>query len=138
VSEKNDDFTDTDTDARGPAVVVTGSVIGGFEFTGPFPTISAAAEWYGTSLLGSLKLPCSIVLLKSHDAAQHSDAAYTDGLSAASESKPTLTDEEREAVEWAVEVADSLAECSGAGTGGEPSREAATFRGLLARLGGGQ
>jgi hypothetical protein len=45
----------------------------------------------------------------------------------------TLTDAEREALEWAVEVADSLAECSGAGTGGEPSREADTLRGLLAR-----
>jgi hypothetical protein len=45
----------------------------------------------------------------------------------------TLTDAEREALEWAVELADSLAECSGAGTGGEPSREAATIRGLLAR-----
>jgi hypothetical protein len=45
----------------------------------------------------------------------------------------TLTDEEREALEWAVEVADSLAECSGAGTAAShharPPRSAACSRG---------
>jgi len=53
-----------DVDNRGPAVVVSGTVIGGFEFHGPFPTISAAHEWYEQQFFGGfLKMPASIVLL---------------------------------------------------------------------------
>lgn len=40
-SSANDDTPDL----RGPAVVVRGSVLGGFKFYGPFPTIEAACEW---------------------------------------------------------------------------------------------
>ena len=56
-------------DTRGPAVIVTGSVIGGFTFIGPFPTIEHAAEWQATrSLPGLLGLPAdAIVLLESPD-----------------------------------------------------------------------
>jgi hypothetical protein len=61
------------------------------------------------------------------------DAMLAERDAAPPAGSPTLTDAEREALECAVEVADSLAECSGAGTGGEPSRDAATLRGLLAR-----
>lgn len=49
---------------------------------------------------------------------------------------PALTDAEREVVEWAIEVSDSLADCGATGTGGEESRESAVLRGLLVRLGG--
>ena len=49
-----------------------------------------------------------------------------------------LTDAEREVVEWAIEVSDSLADCGATGTGGEESRESAVLRGLLERLGGGR
>jgi len=51
---------------------------------------------------------------------------------------PTLTDAEREVIEWAIEVSDSLADCGATGTGGEESRESAALRGLLERLGGGR
>ena len=47
-----------------------------------------------------------------------------------------ITDAEREVVEWAIEVSDSLADCGATGTGGEESRESAVLRGLLERLGG--
>jgi len=53
-------------------------------------------------------------------------------------SPPTLTDAERVAIAWAVEVSDSLAECGGAGISpGATNKTSATLRGLLARLGGG-
>ena len=52
--------------------------------------------------------------------------------------QPTLSDAEREVVEWAIEVSDSLADCGATGTGGEESRESAVLRGLLERLGGGR
>lgn len=63
------------------------------------------------------------------------ELSWLDRLIAEAKTPPRLTDAEREALEWAIEIADSLAECSGAGTGGEPSREATTLRGLLARRG---
>ena len=47
---------------------------------------------------------------------------------------PTLTGAERAVLEWAKEVAESLAECEATGTGGRESHEAATLRGLLERL----
>jgi hypothetical protein len=60
----SDESKNNDVDNRGPAVVAFGNVIGGFEFHGPFPTISAAHEWYKQSFFGGvLKMPCSIVLL---------------------------------------------------------------------------
>jgi hypothetical protein len=46
----------------------------------------------------------------------------------------TLTDAERVAIAWAVEVSDSLAECGGAGISpGATNKTSATLRGLLAR-----
>jgi len=66
-----------DCDNRGPAVVVTGSVIGGFEFTGPFPTISAANEWYTQSMLGGIGVRCSIVLLVAPQPGMHVAHAAT-------------------------------------------------------------
>ena len=50
-------------DNRGPAIVVTGSVSVGFEFTGPFESIDAALKWYEQSLFGVVKLPVTISLL---------------------------------------------------------------------------
>lgn len=47
--------------------------------------------------------------------------------------QPTLTAAERQVLEWAVEVSDSLADCGATGTGGEESHESATLRGLLER-----
>lgn len=44
-----------------------------------------------------------------------------------------LTPEELAVVDWAIEAADSLAECSGTGTGGKQSRESAVLRGLRFR-----
>lgn len=53
-------------DLRGPAVIVEGSVIGGFKFIGPFETIEAASQWHDKfSLPGLLGLQVSIVLLES-------------------------------------------------------------------------
>ena len=56
-------------DTRGPAVIVTGSVLGGFTFIGPFTTIEHAAEWHSErSMPGVLGLPAhAIVLLESPD-----------------------------------------------------------------------
>ena len=52
-------------DLRGPAVIVDGSVIGGYTFTGPFDTIEEASEWHATKrLAGYLGLPAAIVLLE--------------------------------------------------------------------------
>jgi len=52
-------------DLRGPAVIVDGSVINGFTFTGPFDTVEAAAEWHATKrLAGYLGLPTTIVILE--------------------------------------------------------------------------
>jgi hypothetical protein len=49
----------------------------------------------------------------------------------------TLTDAERVAIAWAVEVSDSLAECGGAGISpGATNKTSATLRGLLARANG--
>lgn len=51
-------------DLRGPAVIVNGSVIAGFTFTGPFATIEEAAEWHRTkSLAGHLGLPAAAIVL---------------------------------------------------------------------------
>jgi hypothetical protein len=41
-------------DLRGPAVVVRGSVLGGFKFYGPFPTIDDACEWCRTKTLAGV------------------------------------------------------------------------------------
>ena len=58
-------YGDREPDLRGPAVIVDGSVIGGFTFTGPFDTIEAAAEWHKNKrLAGYLDLPATIVLLE--------------------------------------------------------------------------
>jgi hypothetical protein len=57
-----------ESDTRGPAVLVTGGVIGGFEFYGPFPTIDDAAAWYEKSLFGFAKAAVSIALLRDHAA----------------------------------------------------------------------
>ena len=67
--EKTNDETggcgEREPDLRGPAVIVDGSVIGGFTFTGPFATIEEAAEWHRTKrIAGSLGLPVAIVLLE--------------------------------------------------------------------------
>lgn len=52
-------------DLRGPAVIVDGSVLGGFTFIGPFDTIDEAARWHSTKrLAGHLGLPTTIVLLE--------------------------------------------------------------------------
>ena len=52
-------------DLRGPAVIVDGSVLGGFTFTGPFDTVEAASEWHAKKrLAGYLGLPTTIVLLE--------------------------------------------------------------------------
>lgn len=46
------------------AVVVTGSVLSGFKFTGPFESTEAAVQWYETcSLDFALGLKCTVVLL---------------------------------------------------------------------------
>jgi hypothetical protein len=41
-------------DLRGPTVVVRGSVLGGFKFYGPFPTIDAGCEWCRTKTLAGV------------------------------------------------------------------------------------
>ena len=52
-------------DLRGPAVIVDGSVLGGFTFVGPFDTVEAASEWHARKrLAGYLGLPTTIVLLE--------------------------------------------------------------------------
>jgi hypothetical protein len=76
---------------------------------------------------------CDVTMLKLPPARELEVARGTIARQERELARLRLTDAEREAVEWAIAVADSLAECSGAGTGGEPSREAATLRGLLAR-----
>jgi len=50
LTEKSDSLrcslaNDEPPDLRGPAAVVRGSVLGGFKFYGPFPTIDAACDW---------------------------------------------------------------------------------------------
>ena len=51
-------------DLRGPAVIVDGSVICGFTFTGPFDTIDEAAEWHKTKrLAGHLGLSAAAIVL---------------------------------------------------------------------------
>jgi len=55
---------DDEPDLRGPAAVVEGSVLGGFEFYGPFATIDDAARWHATTLPGILGCHATIVLLR--------------------------------------------------------------------------
>jgi hypothetical protein len=43
------------------------------------------------------------------------------------------TDDERTVIEWAIEVADSLATCGATGTDGKPSHEATALREFLER-----
>jgi hypothetical protein len=89
-----------DVDNRGPAVVASGTVIGGFEFHGPFPTISAAHEWYEQQFFGGiLKMPASIVLLAAPR------PATTDYDAAPRAGSVTLTDAEREAVLECADIA---------------------------------
>jgi hypothetical protein len=45
---------DETPDLRGPAVVVRGSVLGGFKFYGPFTTIDDACEWCRTKTLAGV------------------------------------------------------------------------------------
>ena len=57
-------YGERDPDLRGPAVIVDGSVIGGFTFTGPFATIDEAAEWHRTKrLVGAVGLPAAAIVL---------------------------------------------------------------------------
>lgn len=64
-SSDTTEFTQEAPDIRGPAIVVTGSVISGLKFYGPFETIDDAVKWYGDSLLGKLKANVTIALLES-------------------------------------------------------------------------
>jgi hypothetical protein len=57
---------------------------------------------------------------------QSGDPGYTDGIPAGAESKPTLTDAEREAVEQAIDAANGMGQA-------EPWTMR-TLRGLLERL----
>jgi hypothetical protein len=51
-------------DLRGPAIIVTGSVISGFKFHGPFETIDDAARWYETKTIsGLLGIGCCTIVL---------------------------------------------------------------------------
>jgi len=53
-------------DERGPAVIVSGCVLGGFDFRGPFDTIDAAHTYLKDTLAGKLEATvgeCTIVLL---------------------------------------------------------------------------
>jgi hypothetical protein len=57
-------MSEREPDNRGPAAIVTGSVIGGFTFIGPFDTIDKASEWHATrSLPGLLGLPADAIIL---------------------------------------------------------------------------
>lgn len=61
-----DDMSDDrdEPDFRGPAVIVSGSILGGFKFIGPFDTIDLALQWhYASSLEGILGIPVTVVLL---------------------------------------------------------------------------
>jgi hypothetical protein len=112
-------MTDRDTFA---AAALTGLLGGRPEpYTDEYAGAFAKAAW----------LLADAMLAARGDALRPADAAYTDGLSAATESKPTLTDEEREAVEraigWILDTGSSFI-----------MPVAATLRALLARLGGGQ
>lgn len=51
-------------DMRGPAVIVTGGVIGGFTFYGPFDSIDAALKHWETTMFGRLKMNVTIALLE--------------------------------------------------------------------------
>lgn len=54
-----------ENDARGPAIVIRGSVMTGFKFIGPFPTIADALAWHESTLHGLLDVSCVIDLLES-------------------------------------------------------------------------
>lgn len=54
-------------DLRGPAIIVVGSVLGGFKFYGPFETVDAALKRWPTTLPGYLKLECTIALVENVD-----------------------------------------------------------------------
>lgn len=55
---------DGDVDLRGPAVLMHGSVLGGFKFYGPFETIQAAVEFWPKTLYGFIGTQCTIALLE--------------------------------------------------------------------------
>ena len=63
---------------------------------------------------------------------QSGDPGYTAGISAGADSKPTLTDEEREAVERAADWLDRWQQTHGYHS--SESGDLATLRGLLERL----
>ena len=57
-------YGEREPDLRGPAVIVDGSVIGGFTFTGPFATIDEAAEWRRTkTVAGAIGIPAAAIVL---------------------------------------------------------------------------
>lgn len=57
-------YGEREPDLRGPAVIVDGSVIGGFTFTGPFATIDEASKWHRTKrLAGAIGLPATAIVL---------------------------------------------------------------------------
>lgn len=78
-------------DLRGPAVIVEGSVLGGFNFTGPFEHIEAANQWHQErSLAGALGLPCTVILLvnPTHEAIRKPSSlskCYSDATTTATE-----------------------------------------------------
>lgn len=54
-----DDISDT----RGPAIVIRGSVVTGFQFYGPFNTIDDAAFWCRTTVSGQLGVNNDVIEL---------------------------------------------------------------------------
>jgi hypothetical protein len=51
-------------DTRGPAIIVEGSVLGGFEFMGPFESIDAAQQFWSRTWLHQHGVGCTIALLR--------------------------------------------------------------------------
>ena len=60
-------------DLRGPAIVVRGSVLTGFTFYGPFPTIEEAIKWCITGTLAGVSGidDCVVCLLESRLGFEH-------------------------------------------------------------------
>ena len=51
-------------DTRGPAIVVTGSLLDGLKAHGPFDSIDLAMKWYEKSLFGKCRAHVTIMLLE--------------------------------------------------------------------------
>lgn len=51
-------------DTRGPAIVVTGSLLDGIKAHGPFDSIDLALKWYDKSLFSKCRTHVTIVLLE--------------------------------------------------------------------------